>query len=166
MNLVNEDVVKREHCQSSWQPAVVTRTVKAASCFGTSVCPQSPTIPTLKKRTREPANSILRINQPATFRHDAINLTYRRNSTGRRSRCLRLPSVRTPRSHNRRRNPETNHFAAGVRQNVAELLEYSNETKKRNFLETVEYVLPRMTEIKPNFKHINTNNCDKGSKLA
>jgi large subunit ribosomal protein L10Ae len=27
---------------------------------------------------------------------------------------------------------------AGVRQNVAELLDYSNETKKRNFLETVE----------------------------
>jgi large subunit ribosomal protein L10Ae len=27
---------------------------------------------------------------------------------------------------------------AGVRQNVKELLEYSNETKKRNFLETVE----------------------------
>ncbi|KAK4200475.1 ribosomal protein L1-like protein [Triangularia verruculosa] len=27
---------------------------------------------------------------------------------------------------------------AGVRQHVAELLEYSNETKKRNFLETVE----------------------------
>ena len=27
---------------------------------------------------------------------------------------------------------------AGVRQNVAELLEYSTETKKRNFLETVE----------------------------
>jgi large subunit ribosomal protein L10Ae len=27
---------------------------------------------------------------------------------------------------------------AGVRSNVKELLEYSNETKKRNFLETVE----------------------------
>jgi len=27
---------------------------------------------------------------------------------------------------------------AGVRTNVQELLEYSNETKKRNFLETVE----------------------------
>ena len=27
---------------------------------------------------------------------------------------------------------------AGVRANVKELLEYSNETKKRNFLETVE----------------------------
>ena len=27
---------------------------------------------------------------------------------------------------------------AGVRTNVKELLEYSNETKKRNFLETVE----------------------------
>jgi hypothetical protein len=32
----------------------------------------------------------------------------------------------------------TDSFAAGVRQNVAELLDYSNNTKKRNFLETVE----------------------------
>ena len=30
---------------------------------------------------------------------------------------------------------------AGVRQNVSELLDYSLETKKRNFLETVEYVV-------------------------
>jgi len=31
-----------------------------------------------------------------------------------------------------------------VRQHVADLLEYSNETKKRNFLETVEYVAPQV----------------------
>jgi ribosomal protein L1 len=33
---------------------------------------------------------------------------------------------------------------AGVRQNVKELLDYSNNEKKRNFLETVE-VSPRAT---------------------
>ena len=33
---------------------------------------------------------------------------------------------------------QTDRFAAGVRENVAALLDYSNNTKKRNFLETVE----------------------------
>ena len=69
--------------------------------------------------------------------YDAINLTYRRNSTGRRPSCLKLPSV-CDHSHLRLYDSRTDQFAAGVRQNVAELLEYSNETKKRNFLETVE----------------------------
>merc|ERR1712137_1179570 len=48
-------------------------------------------------------------------------------------------------SHQRKRNPLGDTSAnmskisvAGVRTNVQQLLEYSNETKKRNFLETVE----------------------------
>jgi len=76
--------------------------------------------------------------QPPNSRPDAKYHTYRRNSTGRRSRCLKSPSV------SRSQNPRclTTHTdrlpAAGVRQHVTDLLEYSTETKKRNFLETVE----------------------------
>ena len=36
---------------------------------------------------------------------------------------------------------------AGVREHVAELLEYSLETKKRNFLETVEYVAHKVSSV-------------------
>lgn len=71
-------------------------------------------------------------------------------SIGRLSRCRRSQSVRFPSgialqslvqsldalvaANCSRANCDT----ANVRTQVAELLEYSNETKKRNFLETVE----------------------------
>lgn len=56
-----------------------------------------------------------------------------------------LSSNNTQQSHQRNRYPLGDTSAnmskisvAGVRTNVQQLLEYSNETKKRNFLETVE----------------------------
>lgn len=54
-------------------------------------------------------------------------------------------------------------FAAGVRQQVAELLEYSNETKKRNFLETVEYVHIAIESSRPRGTWANIR---KGSRSA
>jgi hypothetical protein len=81
-----------------------------------------------KKESSTTTTQILTIRIPSVLLEDCHHVE-------NHSRYATLPP---PSSRRSRRATADNFATAGVRTNVQSLLEYSLETKKRNFLETVE----------------------------